>query len=234
MKYLSNWQRFTGRTLIIMLLPLTISCNSIFFDTSQPSDSENLNYVPKEIQGRWRNIRKISEESIVINENSFHKTTIENNRIAKKKIETSEKYKISDGKIYLATDSFKKGYPFKLLNDTVNFTERNEEQVFVLSDSVLLRSAKNCYVVNLKNRNWWEIVFIQKMKTGEIKISYPIGEDLLELKSKYYITVLDSTKKDSIFFHADFKSKNIKGIINKKDEGTLYFLKPDSTFDTAK
>jgi hypothetical protein len=234
MKHLTNWQRFTGRTLLLMLLPLTISCNSIFFDTPQPSDSENLNNVPKEIQGRWRNIRKNSEESIVINETSFHKTTIEYNHIAKKKIETSEKYKISEGKIYLAADTFKTGYPYKLVNDTVNFTERDEEQVFVLSDSVLLRSAKNCYVVNLKNRNWWELVFIQKMKNGEIKISYPLGEDLLELKSKYNITVLDSTKKDSIYFHADFKSRNIRGVINKKDEGTLYFLKPDSTFDTSK
>jgi hypothetical protein len=234
MKLLLNWQRYTGRTLVLMLLPLTMSCNTIFFDTPQPSDSKNLKYVPKEIQGTWRNRTKISEESIVIDGTSFHKSTIVTTHIAKKKIERSEKYKISEGKIYFASDTFRTGYPCKLLNDTVTFIERNEEQAFVLSDSVLLRSARNCYVVNLKNRNWWEIVFIQKMKNGEIKISYPLGEDLLELKSKYKIAVLDSTKTDSIFFHADFKSRNIKGIINKKDEGTLYFLKPDSTFDTSK
>jgi hypothetical protein len=234
MKHLSNWHSLPIRTLLLMLLPLTISCNTIFFDTPQPADSENLKSVPKEIQGRWRNRTKTFEESIVIDGTSFHKTTIKNAHIAKKKIETSENIKISEGKIYFASDNFKTGYPYKLINDTVTFTELNEEQAFVLSDSVLIRSAKNCYVVNLKNRNWWEIVFIQKMKSGEIKISYPVGEDLLELKSKYNIAVLDSNKKDSIFFHADFKSRNIKGIINKKDEGTLYFLKPDSTFETSK
>jgi hypothetical protein len=234
MKDLSILQRSTGRTLLLMLLPVTMSCNSVFFDNPQPSNSKNLKHVPKEIQGTWRNISKDYEESIIIDRTSFHKTTIKNNHLAKARIEASEKYKIAEGKIFLASDNFKTGYPYKLLNDTVYFTERNEEQAFVLSDSVLLRSAKNCYVVNLKNRNWWELVFIQKIKNGEIKISYPLGEDLLELRSKYNIAVLDSTKKDSIFFHADFKSRNIEGIINKYDEGTLYFLKPDSTFETSK
>ena len=234
MKYLSNLQRHAGRILLMMLLPFTVSCNNIFFDTPQPVDSKNLKQVPEEIRGTWRNKTKNFEESIIINKTSFHKITIQNRHLAKTKTETSEKYRIAEGKIYLAADDFKTGYPFKLLNDTLNFTERNDEQAFVLSDSVLLRPAKKCYVVNLKNRNWWEIVFIQKMRDGEIKISYPMGEDLLEFKSKYNITVMDSTKNDSIFFHADFKSKNIKGVINKKDEGTLYFLRPDSTFETSK
>jgi hypothetical protein len=101
-----------------------------------------------------------------------------------------------------------------------------------LSDSVLLRKADGCYVVNLKCKKWWEIVFIQKSEVGDILIVYPVPEDLLKLKTEYNLTVMDSTKKDSIYFHADFKSKNIRNIINK--EATIYTLFADSTFETTK
>ena len=234
MNQLISWHRIAIRFSILILLLLTISCNSVFFDTPQPADSENLKDVPKEIQGTWRNIGKNYQESIIIDRTSFHKTSVKNNQIAKSTIERSENYKVREGKLYLASENFKSGYPFLILNDTVNFITRDEEMAFVLSDSVLLRHAKKCYVVNLKNRKWGEIVFIQKIKTGEIKISYPLGEDLMALISKFNISVLDSSGKDSIFFHAGFKSRNIRGIINKKDEGTLYFLKPDSTFEPTK
>jgi hypothetical protein len=102
----------------------------------------------------------------------------------------------------------------------------------VLSDSVLLRRAKNCYVLNTRKNNWWEIFFIRRNKNGEISISYPVSADLIELKSKFNLRVLDSTREDTVRFHADFKSGNIEKILNKDGEGLIWTLNPDSTFHT--
>jgi hypothetical protein len=225
-------ERFVIKIILMFSLALIISCSSVFFDNPQPTDSRNLKYVPKEIQGTWKKISKDYEESITIEKTAYHKVDINKNRLSKAKADTSKNYKIENGKIYLLKDDINIGYPYKLLNDTIYYSQRSEESL-VLSDSVLLRSAKNCYVLNLKKKNWWEIVFIQKMQSGEIQICYPIVEDIIKMGSQYNIVVMDSTKKDSTFFHASLKSNNIQNLINKNGDGILYVLKPDSTFDDS-
>ena len=106
----------------------------------------------------------------------------------------------------------------------------HSEETYVLSDSVLLRRAKHCYVLNMKKKNWWEILFIQKSKNGEIYISYPISSELIDMKSKYNLMVLDSTRQDTVRFHADFKSGNIEKILNKDGEGMIWTLNPGFNF----
>jgi hypothetical protein len=222
---------FVMRVIILISLVISSSCSTVFFDNPQPADARNMNHVPKAIQGRWKKSGKNYEETFVIDRNSYHKIAVEKRGIPKSGIEGSKSYRIASGKIYLADQDFQTGYPFEILHDTIFFTQRSEEEV-VLSDSALLRPAKNCYILNLKRDKWWEIVFIQKMKNGEIRISYPITRELLDLKTKYNIVLLDSTRKDSAYFHADFKSRNIEGVIPEDNEGILYVLKPDSTFAT--
>jgi hypothetical protein len=212
----------------IFSVAFCVSCSTVFFDHPQPTDSDNMTAVPGELRGTWHSDCKNTKETIIIDRTSYHKTTILSHQIAKARADTSGRYRIADGKIYM-TDELNKGYPYKLQNDTIFYTERLEEG-YVLSDTVLLRSAKNCYVLNLKKMNLWEIALIQKMENGEIRIGYPIAYDLLEFKSKYNVVVLDSTRKDTVVFHADFKRRNIGNIINNDGEGTIYILKPDSTF----
>jgi hypothetical protein len=218
------------RVAILISLIVSSSCSTVFFDKPQPTDAGNMNHVPKAIQGKWMKSGKNYEETLTIDRNSYHKIAVGKRGIPKSKIDGSKSYRMASGKIYTAEQDFKTGYPYELLNDTIFFSERNEEEI-VLSDSVLLRSAKNCYILNLKRGNWWEIVFIQKMKNGEIRISYPVSEELLDMKKEFNIVLLDSTRKDSTYFHADFKSRNIDGIIPENDNWILYILKPDSTFE---
>jgi hypothetical protein len=228
MKYSSN-----SPILIIFMLLIVIisSCSTVFFDSPQPTDARNLNHIPKAIQGRWKKSEKNHEETLTIDKNSYRKIAVEKHGIPGSGKDESKSYRLAEGKIYLADQDFQVGYPYELLRDTLFFSERTEEEL-VLSDSVLLRSAKNCYILNLKRGNWWEIVFIQKMKNGEIHISYPVSEDLRNMDPLYKIALLDSTRKDSTYFHADFKSHNIEGVIPKDSKWILYTLKPDSTFET--
>jgi hypothetical protein len=219
------------RLILLLLLGLSVSCSTVFFDHPQPTDSRNMKSVPGKIQGTWKNVKKDHVESITISKTSYTKITIEKNRIPKALAETSKKYKIENDNIYLTPDDSETGYPYEIIHDTIYFEQRSKEEI-VLSDSVLLRAAKNCYILNLKKQNWWEIVFIQKMKNGEIQISYPLPDTFMSLKDQFNITVLDSTRKDTTYFHADFKSKGIEKVIPADGSGMLYLLKPDSTFTT--
>jgi hypothetical protein len=205
-----------------------MSCTSVFFDHPQPVNSKNIEIVPEEIRGKWTEVSKYQQESITIDRSSFKKVTVSFNHIHKSDADSGY-FRIADGKIFLFSEDFKKGNPFKLLNDTIYYTQHSQE-TFVLSDSVLLRRAKNCYVLNTRKNNWWEIFFIRKNKNGEISISYPISAELIELKSKYNLMVLDSTREDTVRFHADFKAGNIEKILNKDDEGLIWTLNRDSTF----
>jgi hypothetical protein len=229
----SSYTRSSIRCALLLILTLTVSCSTVFFDNPQPTNSGNMKSVPDKIQGKWKNISKDYQESITIDKTSYHKITLENVRLLKARAETSSIYKLRDGKIFLTDEDEKTGYPYELRNDTIYFCHRMEESI-VLSDSVLLRSAKDCFVLNLKKKNWWEIVFIQKMKNGEIRISYPDPNSFMAMKDQYNISVLDSTRKDTTFYHAEFKSRGIAKVIPADGSTALYILKPDSTFTTPK
>jgi hypothetical protein len=233
MRLLNSFERSSIIFVLPLIMALTVSCSTVFFDNPQPTNSGNMKSVPNKIQGTWRNTSKDYEESITIDKTSYLKVTLENNRLPKARAETSKIYKLKDGKIFLTDEDEMTGYPYELRDDTIYFRHRIEESI-ILSDSVLLRSAKDCFVLNLKKKNWWEIVFIQKMKNGEIRISYPDPNSFMVMKDQYNISVLDSTRKDTTFYHAEFKSKGIVKVIPADGSTALYILKPDSTFTSPK
>ncbi len=217
----------------ILIAGLYFSCSSVFFDAPQPVDAKNLDVVPLKFRGSWKNQGKACEEIMSINSHSYHKTLIEKNKLLKAKIDTSSRYRINGGKIYLDRENFAIGHPFIERDDSVFFDIISEESL-VLSDSVLLRKARGCYILNIRKNNWWEIVFLRKSSSGEIQISYPVNYDVARMKSQTNVTVIDSTREDSTYFHAEFKSKSIGKVIPKESEGMIYLLKPDSTFETPR
>jgi hypothetical protein len=214
----------------LLILGLTCSCSTVFFDKPQPTDSRNLKTVPSKIRGTWRIVNDDYRELFKIDKTSYVRVSTYRRKIPKIRVETSDMYKIKNGKIYPADDDSKAGYDYVEKNDTIYFDQMKVEESVVLSDSALLRSAKDCYVLNLKRENWWEIVFIQKMKNGEIQISCIASDSLMLVKDRFNISVLDSTKKDATLYHAEFKSRDIAKIIPANGSGVIYRLKPDSTF----
>ena len=136
-------------------------------------------------------------------------------------------------------DTISDGIAFTLTNDTLLFYER-EEFVINISDSTFFRSARNCFVLNRKINGWWEVFVIKKMKNKEIHICMPHFREKWLLKSNYNLEIIDSTNRDSVLVHAEFKSKkmgkkiNYKYSINSsfldKNNVKLIILKPDSTF----
>jgi hypothetical protein len=226
------------RSYLMFLIFVLTSCGTVYFDNPQPVDSRNLRSVPVDIRGTWktRNIYPdavtVNEDAIRIDRKSFRKYSTVYYTIARPEIDKSAVYKLNEGKISVTRNGKSHSYPYTIVNDSIRYSSCEVEMQYGLSDSVLLRKADGCYVVNLKFKSWWEIVFIQKSEAGDILIIYPVAEDLLKIQPDYNLTVMDSTKRDSIYFHADFKSKSIKNVMNK--EATIYTLFADSTFETTK
>ena len=219
-----------GLTLVLLLAALITSCSSVFFDSPQPAERKNLSQVPGKLRGTWKSTSRNGGQEITIDRNSYRNTSVERCRVSKAKAEAPGKYRIEGKMIYVTDEDPSKGYPFSEIDDSLLF-EKQYQELLVLSDSILLRKAKKCWVVNLKRGDWWEIVFIQKRKDGEIWISYPFNYDVAELKSAGKVAVLDQTREDSTYFHAQLGPGDIAKIIPKGGGGVLYVLKPDSTFE---
>jgi hypothetical protein len=222
---------FLTRKVLVLFLVLTASCSTVFFDTPQPADAGNLDHVPRKLQGRWKKTGKTEEATITIDNSSYHIISVEKYAIPKARIDTSKRYRIEADKIYLKDDEYSTGYPFTVNHDSLFYAVRSDDEI-VMSDSVLLRRARNCYVLNLRRKNWWEIVFIQKKRDKQIYISYPFNYDVAEMKTRSKVVVMDSTRGDSSYFHAEFKKKDIEKVIPRSGGGIIYILKPDSTFET--
>lgn len=213
----------------MLLVTVLSSCTSIFFDQPQPVNSKNLKQIPEELQGKWSS-PKDYDDSIIIDKNTFSRIDNEYYIIPDYKTDTSVVFTLEDNKIYLdGKDTI--GYRYILMNDTIKYYEREIFDI-TLSDSALLRKGQNCYVLNLRKSNFWEIFLIQKKTNGEITIDYPLMEDLKESRKLCNFTIVDSTNKDSIYVHAEFKSKSIERLIREDGQGTLYTLRPDSTCTT--
>ena len=122
---------------------------------------------------------------------------------------------------------------------TIGHNSERWEYGASLSDTLLIRKARNGYVMNLKRGDWWEIVYVHKNKNGEIRIYYPSYEQMQALKDEVGYDSLaqkndkarDITSSDSLYFHAEWTAKDIEKLFLQDSLVLpLYILQPDSIF----
>jgi hypothetical protein len=234
MKTTGSFTKILTRVHFLLFIFTLVSCTSVYFDQPQPVDSKNLKGIPKEIQGKWDH--GSYKAGIIIDGSACHFINYEERVFPKSEIGTSGEYKIINDRIFSVESNYNTGFPYEMLNDTIYFTERTEE-IIELSDSALLRPAKNCYVFNFRKGDWWEICIIQKARNGEISIYYPSEDKLLKIKPTADFQLIKSTRKDTasfsgdkLYFHAELKSQHIAKMLIDRKEKPLYLLKPDSSF----
>jgi hypothetical protein len=232
-----NFFRILQAIFTLSFTTLIASCTVVYFDSPQPVDSENLKKIPSSLQGTWRNSN--GNDSIIIDKTSFHFIGNTVYIVPKTALDTSSTYKIVNQRIFSNHENKSSGIPFKIVNDSIVYTER-EVITYNLSDSTILRKAKNCYIFNNKNKGWWEIVVIKKEKNGIINIYYPSSESILDASPKFNLEILASTMNnrselisDTLHFHAQFMSNSIGPILIGEDIEPFYSLKPNSTYTVS-
>jgi hypothetical protein len=214
---------------LVFLLMIAASCTVIYFDQPQPVDARNLRKVPKSLRGQWVKVSESDSSFIQIDKKNYSSREVSYYRIPLRSIESSAKYKLLDGKIFNLEEDAQRGYPYRLSNDTVFFSEWSEG-IITLSDSALLRKGRGCYLLNLKTELGWEIFMLRKGTGGKIYMDYPLKSDLYNLLHRYPVSVLDSTREDTIVFRARLKSRDIPVLFNSEGGGTIWELRPDGTF----
>jgi hypothetical protein len=215
---------------VLFLIIVTESCTTIYFDQPQPVHARNLRKVPKEFQGEWTRHKNNDSTFIEITNKSYHNIEFSGYRIPMSRFNKSKTYKIVDRKIHNLKEPEIRYTPYRIVNDTILFSEFRE-QLITLSDSVLLRPAKDCFVLNIKKNPGWEIFLIYKRPDGVICIDYPTKEDLYNLIPQKIVSVIDSTRKDTVVFNGKFKSGQIKKILHDDESCTVISLNPDSTLN---
>ncbi len=221
-----NFRKPAGVCLFLLLM-IAASCTVIYFDQPQPVDARNLRNVPRLLRGQWTKTSESDSSTILISKKGYSFREVSHYKMPLRNIESSVKYKLLDGKIYNLEEE--RGFPYRVKNDTVWFSEYSEETI-ILSDSALLRKGKDCYLLNLKKELGWEIFIIRKGTGGKFYMDYPLASDLYNLLYRYPVSVLDSTREDTLVFQARLKAKDITELINADGSGTIWELRPDGTF----
>jgi len=228
--YLSKFNfRKPAAVCLILLLMIAASCTVIYFDQPQPVDARNLKKVPKALRGQWTKTSESDSSLIRIDKTVYFFSQVSHYKLPLSSIQSSVKYRLLENKIYNLEEDTTRGFPFRLTNDTVFFSE-NSDNIIILSDSAVLRKGKNCYLLNLKTALGWEIYMFRKGTGGKLYVDYLLKNDLFKLMDLYPVSVLDSTREDTLVFRARLKAKHIPELINADGSGTLWELRPDGTF----
>jgi hypothetical protein len=215
----------------ILMVIIVCSCSNALFDQPQPVNEKNLKKIPKALRGIWIDNR----DTIIIDKSSYMHVSFLDEHITKAEIDTSKDFKIVNDKLYLTVENPGiKDFQYIQRNDTFFYTARFIDNVFYLSDSVLLRKAEHSFVCSVKRGNWWEIFIIRKKKNGEIQIYYPNENILKENQARFNINLLDTVTnkpQDKLCFHARFNTDFFEKSMNY-DVFNLYItLFPNSTFN---
>ena len=217
---------------LFILLMTAISCTIVYFDQPQPVNSRNLRRVPKAFHGQWVQASSADTSIITIDGNSFRTSSVYHNMMHISSFENSKVYRLRDGLVYNLEENKTRGYPFRIMNDTVCFTEYSGE-VITLSDSAMLRKGNGALVLNMRSGLGWEVILLRKGKGGDLLVDYPLTGELTSKESGYPVSVLDSSRQDTIVLQARLKSRDIRHLIRQEGTGTIWVLSPDGTFGDA-
>jgi len=100
----------------------------------------------------------------------------------------------------------------KIKNDTLV-----SEIYYILSDSMNIRMAKELFVANVKQNDWWQLFILKIMEDDKIYFYYPSLDQIKKIKKIEFVkTSKESVGGTKLFYRAKLKSKDIGNIIDEK------------------
>lgn len=171
-----------GNIVIISLAFVLImysSCVSIYFNQPQPTDSKDLEKIPRNLRGIWVQ----NKDTVFVGKNVFRQIEWESNAMSKQEIDSNGSIVIRESKIYDIENDSLTGYNFVERNDSV-FIDIPGEFRFQLGEYAKLRVCTNkYYLVNIrKDSIWWDTYLVEKQK-NKILVRYPNSMDIKILES---------------------------------------------------
>lgn len=149
------------------ILPFIFSCERVYISTPQPVDSKNIYSFPEKYRGVWAG----EENTVMIIEKDIFRYIQKNDtKVPKHEIDSSS-YILKDHHIYVIDKEereLSKGFPYKIINDTVVFQEQEVYEI-ELGNNAFLKKVKKNHILNTKQENqWWELILLNKDTNGNI------------------------------------------------------------------
>ena len=185
------------------------ACDSFYFTSPQPVDSENIYEFPRKIRGAYSK----NNDSVIFGKDYFKSIEYNEDQIPRHLADTSSSYILKNNKIYLVDNDeeikLTEGFPYKLKDDTIFYKERTVFEI-ALGKKAFLRQVSNYYFLNVKKPNqWWEIYLIEFADNDSVYTRYLDSDDLDKISNLRTI----HSQKNEYYLEAEWTNFDINEII---------------------
>jgi hypothetical protein len=185
---------------------------SFYFENPQPINDSELSKIPNKFRGLYMNQDSVYlniKEGIILKE-SFFKFKFHKNDIDSLKNEIV----FSNGKYIFKDDN--KTFQYRQLRDSIEFSEKQIDTFFMLSNTKKAKRLDGQLVLNYKDSIYWKVKSL-RLEKNNLKIKFIYSKQ--DLKRMDSLTKVKSTMIDSSSFIIKPSRNEFKRILNLKKLG---------------
>jgi hypothetical protein len=219
------------------------SCIVPQFTEPQPAGVKSKNCFPPKLWGRYNvNLLNVTaqadnQSSIIIDSIHLNLYEVSKVKASLSDVKADSNIMLIDGYIYIKEKSETKVNPYKLINDTIYYTDSNTVELN-LAGNCILKEWKGHYFLNRKREKYWDVLLMDQQKDNSYAIqALVINENESQLFSDpsdipidsfYFKKAPPATQKPK----ADKKVRkqlyigDLEKITPYKKEGEEYIIKP--------
>ena len=166
----------------VICLIFFIRCGpEVKFKSPQPTNKSNLNTIPADYKGTYKNIEDSSV--LVINDKSIFKIWKSNQQIQLDSIIKDLKFDVRRDTLIYLNDEFK--INVKLVEPNNKVMVSAEERLFQISDSCLVRSYKDFCFLNYKTKDGLWLVKVLRIKGVFMEFTDLVSSKEVELADEF-------------------------------------------------
>lgn len=229
-----------------ILIATLQSCIVPQFAEPQPAGIKNKTSFPEKLLGKY-NVKLLNisaqpdnQSSVIIDSTHFNLYEVNKIKISLAEARADSNTMLIDGYIYIKEKSETKVNPYKLINDTIYFTDSNTVTLS-LADNCILKEWDGHYFLNRKREKYWDVLLMDQQKDNSYTIQALVLSEKMENESSFYSDPSD-IPIDSFYYkkapaqtpkpktnkkiREQLYLEDLEKIISCKKENTEYIIKP--------
>jgi hypothetical protein len=211
--------------LFLILIFAVQGCIVPQFAEPQPTGVKSKNYFPSKIWGRYNvtllnmSAQPDNQSSVIIDSARLNLYEVKNVKVSLSDVKADSNTMLIDGYIYIQEKSETNVNPYKLINDTIYYTDSNTVELS-LAGNCVFKEWKNHYFINRKREKNWDVLLMDKQKDNSYTIQALILSEKMDNESQLFSDPSD-IPIDS-FYHKKIPPKPVKPKPDKRISEELY------------
>ncbi|HXA03136.1 MAG TPA: hypothetical protein VNW99_14170 [Cytophagaceae bacterium] len=223
------------------------SCIVPQFAEPQPAGVKHKNCFPSKLWGRYNvtllnmSAQPDNQSSIIIDSTHLSLYEARKIKVSLSDVKADSNTMLIDGYIYIKEKSETKVNPYKLINDTIYYTDSNTVELS-LSGNCIFKEWKGHYFLNRKREKYWDVLLMDQQPDNNYTIQALILSEKIENESQlfsdpseipidsfYYKKAPPEAQKPDTKNRKQFYLEDLEKITSCKKEGTEYIIKPSKS-----